>query len=46
VRLCYAVREEVRGRGNIEKVAQEGSLPGARNRMPYFFATLRDKLGL
>jgi hypothetical protein len=33
-------------RGNIERQATDGSPPGTKNRMPYFFAVLEDLLGL
>ena len=44
VALSQQVRKTVKARGNIEKLAGDGSPSGVRNRMPYFFATLLDRL--
>jgi hypothetical protein len=44
VALCQQVRKTVKARGNIEKLASDGSPSGVRNRMPYFYATLLDRL--
>ncbi len=43
IEVLYSARALVRSRGNIEKRATSGP-PHLRNRMPYFFATLRNEL--
>jgi len=43
IEVMYSARAIVRSRGNIEKRATSGP-PHLRNRMPYFFATLRNEL--
>lgn len=47
VELLYIVRGITRERGNIEKLAATGTgskLPSTRNKMPYYFAVLRNEL--
>lgn len=43
IEVMYSARAIVRSRGNIEKCATSGP-PHLRNRMPYFFAILRNEL--
>jgi hypothetical protein len=42
--ILYTARSITKQQGHIEKEANEGH--GFRNKMPYFFAVLRDELGI
>jgi len=46
VARLYEARAITKQRGNISKDAQGNGLPGLKNKMPYYFAVLRDLLGL
>ena len=46
VARLYEARSITKQRGNISKDAQGNDLPGLKNKMPYYFAVLRDLLGL
>ena len=46
VAKLYEARSITKQRGNISKDAQGDGLPGLKNKMPYYFAVLRDLLGL
>ena len=46
VARLYEARAITKQRGNISKDAHGDSLPGLKNKMPYYFAVLRDLLGL
>lgn len=45
-RLMQEARLVAQRRGNIERDATDGSPPGTKNRMPYFFAVLEDLVEL
>ena len=42
----YEARSITKQRGNISKAAHADGVPGLKNKMPYYFAVLRDLLGL